>query len=185
MQTIGSLTRQLVSSLDPSVSTQTPNLPSSETIGTPLLGGGPPSSIGELLGELGVEEPRSFLGMPAEYGQWLALRRAARSETWRSLSPCQREVLRASLYHHINRLRAPAHPAQISLRVEGLLAHYYQPSLSDEVRTVMAADWVRAMAGTPLWALDVACTRWLTDLEKARRRPLPAELLEHLPDLAP
>lgn len=183
MKQIGSLMNETLSSLRDTAFPPPPKQRSSEITGTLPPAELPASSIGELLGELGVGEPKSFPGVPDEFGLMLALSECERSPIWRSLSSSRRAELTAILRAHKVRLRQPATARQISIRIQALMAQYWTPQLSDEVAAVMMGDWARAFADTPLWALEVACGRWINDPETARRKPLPADIKERLPSV--
>ena len=178
LQKIGSLTRQIESSLDPSKLSPMPRPQGSAITGTPYLGSEPVKSLGELLGGIGVAGPERFPGVPDEFGEWIALSRGLRYASRASSTP---PGFSESLQSHQRRLREPATGRQLALRIEALLAHYWTPETSDEARSMAGSDWVRLLAGKPLWAVDYACLGYLRDCELSRRRPMPADILEKLP----
>jgi hypothetical protein len=67
------------------------------------------------------------------------------------------------------------HIAWITGRVETLLSHFFQPDQPAEVTEAAIEDWVSALAGQPIVAIDHACRAYLKD--NTRRRPVPSEIL--------
>lgn len=73
-----------------------------------------------------------------------------------ALAPCQdREWLKGAVY--------------------SLLQHYYVADLPTQVQTMIAQDWVRALASFPQWAIQLARDEWIL---KEERKPTPAGIIK-------
>ena len=59
----------------------------------------------------------------------------------------------------------------ITMRVEALLSHYFQPNISDEADLLAAATWIDVLGDIPKDAVDQAFCEWERTEEK---RPTPA-----------
>jgi hypothetical protein len=90
----------------------------------------------------------------------------------------------AELTARADRLKRPAEPEQIAARVRALLAHYFRLDDPIDVQALVLSDWIAALDGAPLWAIEQACHAWLHDPDTARMKPLPADIRMRLPDLS-
>lgn len=68
---------------------------------------------------------------------------------------------------------SPASPEWISARVETLLSHYFQPTVSEEVELAAMGDWINALSGFSRDQIGAACD---AHLRESKRRPTPAEI---------
>ncbi len=59
----------------------------------------------------------------------------------------------------------------ITMRVEAILSHYYQPNISEEADLLSAATWIDVLRDIPKEAVDQAFYEWVRNEEK---RPTPA-----------
>lgn len=49
---------------------------------------------------------------------------------------------------------------------------------SEAERTLVYSDWAQALRDQPMWAVELACQRWL---ETEKRKPAPADIIGKLP----
>lgn len=62
-------------------------------------------------------------------------------------------------------------------RIASLMVHYYIPNIPDVMQEAVAADWSRALAGKPAWAVARAVDWWLSAANERRRiRPVPGDI---------
>ena len=59
----------------------------------------------------------------------------------------------------------------ITMRVEAILSHYYQPNISEEADLLSAATWIDVLRDIAKEAVDQAFCEWVRNEEK---RPTPA-----------
>ena len=79
----------------------------------------------------------------------------------------------------IDRLKIPATARWTTLKVIGLLAHYYIALQKAELTEMVTADWIDELREYPAWAIEEACRWWTSKENKARhRRLLPGDIGE-------
>lgn len=68
----------------------------------------------------------------------------------------------------------PATSDWITARVVALRSHYYLPDMPKAVHKAMLADWIKALAAFPKWAIEEACQAWINEQED--KKPTPAAI---------
>ena len=140
--------------------------------GLPLRADQLSSEIGRLLGATGAAAlMTNDPALPWQAGAVLWL--ANICEQPNVLRSCIAEARQA-----IRDFLMPAPEDQLTARVTGLLAHYFDPNIGEDVRTIVLWDWCRMLGGYPMWAIESAADQWLS---KEHRKPTPRMILDLIP----
>ena len=74
-------------------------------------------------------------------------------------------------------LGKPADPVFVSTWVITLLHHYYVGELPEVAQDGIARHWLIELAEYPDWAIDAACTWWVSrNNPKRNKKPLPGDI---------
>lgn len=92
----------------------------------------------------------------------------------RSLSSSEKEAL-VILGRELRANHVSMTPAECVTQITALLIHFWDAQITEDAAARLHADWYDALKGHKLETVDRACKDWLST---AKRKPLPADILE-------
>ena len=90
-----------------------------------------------------------------------------------AVSDQQREWIARVLLPQYDTYLEPARGDDLAARITVLLSHYFVADLPPAAHAALLRDWVRSLAGLPMWSVGAACARWLAERD---RKPSPAAI---------
>lgn len=175
-RTLGSLTKEVVSTLEVVGSTPPKSLVPSATTGCQSLVT-TQNLIGAVLGRPGAG---TLSDLEAAYPEETPLQRAERllnSKQTRHGRSWPNAMDRGQVLQVLAGGNRAERDALTLTRIQALLSNYFQMGMVDSVHKMVLGDWLEALQPYPYHAIETACKRWLGG-DSRHKRPQVGDIVE-------